>query len=907
MKIYKTPFIALVFTLCFAQDKTSYEYDNILLSTALDSIRNQFEVAIIYQDNHVRDIFISATCTECNEYEALSALLMNTSLIWQKVGNQYIISKNGLKKKRSAINGFIREDATGEPISYANVFLKDSRYGNVSNSDGYYVITDIYPGEYTLIVSFMGYEKKEISIVLGKGKNLRQDHRLVKMPIEADEIIVSAERQKFLDMVEPSQITLDVREVSAMPAFIEADIFRAIQLLPGVHTLNDFTSALYVRGGTPDQNLILLDGINVYHPFHLGGIFSTFNTDAIKEADFRSGGFPVKYGGRMGSVLMIKNREGNTEAITGKTNISILSSKAMIEGPLPDYKGIKGSWMLAGRRTYFDRIVKAGLDIADYVFRDNQNWEKDLPGFPYYFYDLEGKINLDLNNNHRLTLSSYFGDDILAVNVENTSNYIWQNEGQINEWKNYNREKIDWRWGNFINSATWRWLISPELILKAFVANSQFRFAINMDDIGSGWDKYAGDTTYYQNENYFDAFDKINDKTLETELTWLPSIKHTITVGYQYKEIDFDLGLISASGSLQDSGFVLYADTSLWITHRPSEQSVYFQDKWMATKKLSFQAGARLYRYSLHDTLYFEPRLGLKYFIKENLSLKVSMGRYHQFLTIVNPPDMNFAYVDLWMPIPEDRAASHSDHFVLGLEYITDENILFRIEAYKKTFNNLLTLNDEKIEFEQYDNWLSVNPFNDFWDTQGRAHGIEILIKKQTGKIRGWIGYTYSSIEKKTIKHDWYHPNYDRTHALNLVGDWQWTERTHASIAITYMSGNPYTPILGRTENIIYSGYNHHYWSSRYLLGEKNSQRYPPYFRCDVGLSKRKDTKYGAREWYFDILNVTNHMNVLMYFYEYSSRKKEGLKTYKEKSPGIYRFGMPMFPITPTFGWRIEF
>lgn len=899
--------MALVFTLCFAQDKTSYEYDNIPLSTALDSIRDQFEVAIIYQDNHVQDIFISATCSECNEYEALTALLKSTSLIWQKVGNQYIISKNGLKKKRSAINGFIREDATGEPISYANVFLKDSRYGNVSNSDGYYVITDIYPGEYTLIVSFMGYEKKEISIVLGKGKNLRQDHRLVKRPIEADEIIVSAERQKFLDMVEPSQITLDVREVSAMPAFIEADIFRAIQLLPGVHTLNDFISALYVRGGTPDQNLILLDGINVYHPFHLGGIFSTFNTDAIKEADFRSGGFPVKYGGRMGSVLMIKNREGNTEEFTGKANISILSSKAMIEGPLPDYKGIKGSWMLAGRRTYFDRIIKAGFDIADYIFRDNRNWEKGLPGFPYYFYDLEGKINLDLNDNHRLTLSSYFGDDILAINVEDTDKYGWIEEGQKFESKHYNLGKLDWRWGNFINSATWRWLISPELVLKTFVANSRFRFAIDLDNKSSGWDTRTGeDTTNYRNENYFDAFDKIDDKTIESELTWRPNPNHTITTGFQYKKIDFDLGLYSSSGGLQDSGFVLQADTVIWISRRPYEQSIYFQDKWTVSKNLSVQSGIRLYDYCLHDTLYFEPRLGIKYFIRENLSFKASMGRYHQFLTIVNPPDMNFAYVDLWMPIPEDRVASFSDHFVLGLEYITKNNVLLRIEAYKKSFNNLLSLNEEKIEIDEFDNLVAINPFNDFWDTQGRAHGIEILVKKQMGKIRGWVGYTYSSVEKKTIKHDWYHPNYDRTHALNIVGDWQWTERTHASIAITYMSGNPYTPIMGRKENIGFD-WNDLNWNQRYVLGDKNSERYPDYFRCDVGFSKRKETKYGAREWYFDILNVTNHLNVLLYIHVYSDRKMKGLKMYKESDPGIYRFGVPMFPFMPTFGWRIEF
>ena len=193
-------------------------------------------------------------------------------------------------------------------------------------------------------------------------------------------------------------------------------MFRTLQMLPGVQTTSDFSSALYVRGSTPDQNLIMLDGIAIYNPYHLGGIFSTFNTDAIKEADFHAGGFPARYGGRMGAILNVINREGNTEKITGSANLSLISSKALIEGPVPRWKGIKGSWMISGRRTYIDKVVNA-LNLPS----GSKNADgSDIPlEFPYYFYDYQIKTNIDFNQDHRLTFTRFYGDDVLDFSETN--------------------------------------------------------------------------------------------------------------------------------------------------------------------------------------------------------------------------------------------------------------------------------------------------------------------------------------------------------------------------------------------------------------------------------------------------------------------------------------------------------
>ena len=263
------------------------------------------------------------------------------------------------------LSGFVRENATGEPLGYSNVFVQGTSIGAASNMEGYFVITNVPTGEQKIAVSVIGYEMAVKTIEITKNENLRLDFRLERTVVEGQAVDVFGEAEKMRQLVEPSRITLDLRTLETMPAFIEPDLFRTVQMLPGVQTLNDYSSALYVRGSTPDQNLIMLDGITIYNPYHLGGIFSTFNTDAIKEADFHAGGFPARYGGRMGAILNVINREGNTERIQGNANISLISSKGLLEGPLPKILGIKGSWMVAGRRTYFDQLINPLLKNAN--------------------------------------------------------------------------------------------------------------------------------------------------------------------------------------------------------------------------------------------------------------------------------------------------------------------------------------------------------------------------------------------------------------------------------------------------------------------------------------------------------------------------------------------------------------
>jgi hypothetical protein len=431
----------------------------------------------------------------------------------------------------STINGFIREAETGEPIAYANVFIKDSNLGSASNIDGYYVITNVPAGKAEIVVSIIGYKMVTQEIDVQLNKNLRLNFRLDRTVLEGETVDVFGEAQKMRQLVEPSRITIDLRTMETAPAFVEPDLFRIVQMLPGVQTLNDFSSALYVRGSTPDQNLILLDGITIYNPYHLGGIFSTFNTDAIKEADFHAGGFPARYGGRMGAILHVINREGNTEEFQGNVNISLISSKALIEGPLPNYMGIKGSWMIAGRRTYFDQIINALMGA-----------EGDKSGFkfPYYFYDYQIKVNLDLNPDHRLTYSRFYGDDVLSIETtDRTESYDILSD--YYEETDYSFD-IEWPWGNHTNSLTWRWLISPKLVARTYVATSYYRFDFDLDFGEEGSWQMGSESDTYSEQFTFNYFDIIDDKTVETELSWHGIDNHQLMGGLQYKQVDFDLG-----------------------------------------------------------------------------------------------------------------------------------------------------------------------------------------------------------------------------------------------------------------------------------------------------------------------------------------------------------------------------
>ena len=810
-----------------------------------------------------------------------------------KIANIHIIiffSSYLFSQGLSSISGFVRDDTSGEPISYANVFLSNSTLGAATNQDGYFVISNIPVGKYEVNATMIGYGTFKQNIGLSEGQPIRLDIRLNEEIIQTTEVLVTAERQKFERSMESSQISLDIREINSAPAFIEPDVFRTLQMLPGVQTTSDFSSALYVRGSTPDQNLIMLDGIAVYNPYHLGGIFSTFNTDAIKEADFHAGGFPARYGGRMGAILNVLNREGNTRKVKGSANISLISSKGLIEGPLPSWRGMKGSWMISGRRTYFDTVIDAlkipigqRIDGSDIYFQ-----------FPYYFYDYQVKINVDIDQDHRLTYSRFYGDDIVDFSFEETLESSGTNVNVRSE----TGFGVKWPWGNHTNGLTWRWIIAPDLVAKTFFSHSRYRFDFELSAQDRNTYTYTDSTIELFSDVTFRAFDIIKDNTIETALTWQAAQDHTVTGGFQVKDVNFDLGL-DISIATQDTSL----DFSLLsLVNNTREIAIFAQDKWDVSEKLKFQFGLRSTHYNLHNNIYFDPRLSMKYHYSKDIAFKLNWGLYHQFLTTANNQDENLRLVALWLGIPKDKPASVAQHIISGLEYMSPKNVFYRLEVYHKDFDNLLTLKQENTN--TVEGAESDSTTNEFWDTKGNSHGIELLIKKSSGKLNGWVGYTYARTKYYTDPSGWHYPNFDRTHTLNIVGNIELSQDLEFSAGLTRSSGNPYTKILGRLyewEQDLYSNMVWYPYDS-YIVGEKNTERYDDYFRVDIGLTRKGGNIFGQEyDTYWQIMNLTQNLNILQYTYDTNTDPLTGDQL------GVRRRPVPMFPLIFTFGIKLEF
>lgn len=380
----------------------------------------------------------------------------------------------------ATISGFVKDSTNGEPLQLVNVFLKDTYYGTTTNKEGYYVIQNIPAGEYTLVFSMMGYKMLQKKLILKQTSSIIYNAKLVPTPIKVKDITVSARRTEFEREAKISAVRLSGGELRGTPFLMEGDLFRSIGAVPGVVMASDFSTALYVRGGGPEQNLILLDGVTVYNPFHLGGFFSTFDIDAVKSAELLAGGFSAEYGGRLSAVLDVTTKAGNENKLEGNFSLSALSSKILVEGPTP-----WGTFFISGRRTYFDKL----LALFNY-------------DFPYYFYDIHAKTNFKLSDRTQITAAGFFNNDNFDFNQEDISVYL--------------------SWGNRTSSLCIRHIINPTLFTQTYLTYSKFGYSV---DVFNG---------------IFKLDDKIQEYGMKSDITYFYSKEHEIKLGLSVRDILFD-------------------------------------------------------------------------------------------------------------------------------------------------------------------------------------------------------------------------------------------------------------------------------------------------------------------------------------------------------------------------------
>ena len=779
------------------------------------------------------------------------------------------------------ISGFVKDSSNGEPLPYTNVIIYiDNELGEIPNDingaasdvNGYFIIPGISDGSYIIKAMVIGYDSNEQQLIVNS--NLKVNFELSPTPIEGKEIKVSAERMRFEKKVDISRVNLTNRDIRRTPAFIESDVFRTLQLLPSVNASNDFNAALIVRGGSPDENLILLDGTEVYNPYHIGGIFSTFNSDMIADTEFLAGGFPANYGGRLSSVLTITAREGDSKngrlqskfptiakywdysKIRG--DISLLSSKFSTEGKI-----LNGSWMLSGRRTYFDKFVDAYYDSQD-----------ETPPANYYFWDTHFKVKMPLSQNNQLMYSQFSGKDDLFVSLGGGD---------------FPGVEFNWDWGNGTKSLNWRYIPNGSYIVNTSLSQTKYNFDVGFEidfqvaEIDSSGTDIIGNSTP---DLTLTVDNLVEDYDLKQNLKYIYNEDLTFEAGWQIKNLNLDY-----------REFFAGRETAR-LQSKPKIYSSFINTTFKPMPLFYINAGVRTAKYNKYDKTMIDPKIGIKFNPTGNLALKFTIGQYSQFLYTINQEEELLRIVDFWQPIPNEKKPQQSIHYILGSEYWISDGNTISIETYYKDYSNIYDLNPA-IDITNVEETIALSG-------TAKSFGIEFLYRLRLNKFTGWISYAYSQTERTVDlnsdgyiwdENEKYPAKYNKPHSFNSVISYQLNSRYSFGLSCVYGSGQTYTPVIGKVHQAgqqLYGSLENPYQYFGNIYGPRNSGTYPSYFRLDLSMTRKTDLFFlWEGDLKFQFINLTNHYNVLLYNWNHQASPSQ-----------VQAFSM--FPFIFTVGWEFN-
>ena len=748
------------------------------------------------------------------------------------------------------VSGFVRDSSTGEPLIAATVIVVDQPLGTITNESGYYVLPRVPTGEITLAFTYIGFAQLLRSMTITTDTNVRTDVRLQPHAVEAEEIVIRADSMRTVETLyqKPiSQVRLQARQINAMPQVAEADLMRALQTLPGVLPLSDFSSALYVRGGTPDQNLYMIDGTDVYNPEHTFGIFSTFNTDAIKQVELSKGGFGAQYGGRLSSVLSVTNLEGNREEFEGTASVSLLSAKSTLQMPLGDRGSLSGSL----RRTYFDQTIAKTID--------------DVPD--YYFYDGNLKAFLELSDRDQLTLSTYGGRDFLDVvfNADATDQTGFS---------------VDW--GNKTGSARWTRVITPKTFGHLWVTGSRFSsdFMLEIADVV---------------ERNF-----VSDITVKGEFESHRSQSFVTRFGFERKDLnvlfrqDFPEGLIEVNH--RPEHYVFYSQLAWRPGARWELEGGLRFNRFDSDETFHDIAPRLALKHRLTDTINLRASTGVYYQYLHRIPRFIATDIWIASNKDLDPSRAIHAIVGYQQEL-RNNFQLEVEAYWKGYEEIYEFNQTFLTKLQE-------TSHDEE------GNPVFTNAKGIFNNGDGQSIGLEMMLHKDSGALTGWAAYSIARTEYGfdgiNGNRD-FTPRHDRTHVVNLVANvdmanaWR---KLHGqpklgvrgpwrlSSSFVYGSGQPITE--PGSAYFVRTSPAQPGTMLRYVPTLINNVRLPAYVRLDVSLTWKGDFGSWTAAPYVQLFNAGNRSNV--WFVDYDFRN--GLPDVDAVS---------MFPMLPTIGVNFTF
>ena len=784
------------------------------------------------------------------------------------------------------IGGKINDINSGESLPYAKVTIKDTNRVTTANQDGSFTILNIPVGS-ILVINKMGYESKEIKVSSETKRLIINLYKLEKDSLIEDVVVVGSVNSNMMQQSGISQFSLSPDLTRSLPNLGEQDIFRSMQLLPGVSGSNESSSGLVVRGGTIDQNLVLFDDFTVYHVDHVFGFFSAFNNNAIKDVQFYKGGFGAKYGGRMSSVVDITGKDGNTEQFGIGASVSLLSTNAVVEQPFADGAG---SFILTGRKSYQSDLYN---DILESVTGENQNAQAgtSTPGQfalgrfsiepESYFYDMNAKLTYRLPNDDKFSISFYNGADELdnSRDVDGNADIsrlceLFDGNGPFGG--TFCEEEISFavgtidlsEWGNTGISAKyshqWNDRLDTNFVISASEYFSYRDRLINTQVIYEDSDDEPTTGESSSNED-----NQLDDFTVKIENDYYLNQWNTLSFGLQYTQQNIDFSLIQNG------------DLVLETKNEGATSTVYIEDE-IVINALTVIPGLRVSKYSINDEVYTEPRLSISYELNDTTQLRAAFGDYHQFALSVARQSIEEGPRNFWtLADGETVPVSKSSHFILGTTHYVG-NYNFNIELFHKEYEGLSEFTQQTRPIRNEDGTgLTLILEQEFHTGSGTASGVELFLQKNIGDLTGWVGYTFSEViyDFPTVSDTTYFADQDATNEFKTVLMYRWGDWDLASTFI-YATGRPYTEVLGVVEDT---------FPPTYEVGAKNDLRYDDYHRLDLSFTYNFSRRGLDGQAGLSIFNLYDRKN--QWYTEYEIIEGEILETeitYRGFTPSLF-------------------
>ncbi len=889
-------FIYILLASCHAihaqaqQPKYTLILKNATLKECIEEIEKLTGYSFIYGEEVTIKHPITLKANQKTLTEILDLAFINSSISFEIKGKHILlqIKKTKIAARKFTISGYVTDHLSSETMIGANIIDRTWHKGATTNPFGFYSIT-LPEGEVCMLYSYIGYDTQQHIFALQKDTvlnvSMSNNNKLEEV------VIVSDKTESGITSTHMSSIDIPVARIKNTPTVLgESDVLKTIQMMPGVHAGVEGSAGIHVRGGGPDQNLFLLDGVPVYSVDHLFGFFSVFSPEAIKKVTLFKGSFPARFGGRLSSVIDIRTNDGDMKNYHGMVSVGLLTTKFQFEGPIIKDKT---SFNVSARRTYLDWIIRPFMSSDE--------------KFKYNFYDINAKVNHRFSDRMRLYLSFYNGNDNYGVSfTDNNESYYLPND-----MLQTNKDKMRSNWGNLIGSARLNYIFNQKLFCNATVAYNKYQVNIHNRTYSSlAQSKIIAENLYEANYK-----SSIRDWMYQLDFDYNPMPTQNIKFGFTYQRHNFHPEVSSSKIKETENNQVIQDTVYHDVVNRAiraHEWSAYIEDNFNIGNHIRANIGLHLSAFNVNRKTYLsaQPRISARYQMNKHIAWKASYTQMQQYIHLLTSSMLSMP-TDLWVPVTNNIKPMTAHQYSIGGYYVGLKGWELSVEAYYKKMYRILEYKEGSSFFGSSAGWEDkVESGN------GRSMGIEFMLEKLSGKTTGWIAYTLAKSDRKFasggINNGQTFPfKYDHRHAVDLVVNHKFNNRIDISASWMFASGGTasiakeVTGVLRPDKDAV---------DMEDFIEQRNNYRLPPTHRLSLGINFRKKIKRGERIWNISVYNAYNAMNPDLvyntgmtgyYYMEYDPTTQETTTHYIPGEPKLTK--VTMVPLIPSVSYTFKF